>query len=273
MPQDDARVRFSFPLQPTQLRFPGALVALEGVHYWYAGAKDNVLRGVDLTIHPRSRTGILGLNGAGKSTLVSLITSELPAGKKSGSIAHHPQLKIGIYSQTSFTTLELLSTEEPDMTALRYIERSHPQLSEQESRGLLSGLGLPGKTASDVPVRALSGGQKVRVALANIFAVPPHLLVLDEVTTHLDADTIVAFAQELRRFEGAVLVVSHDRFFVRAVVNGEGMDGVVDDEEEADEGEAGVVYLMRKGALKKLEDGVEGYERILMRKLDKAAGG
>jgi ATPase subunit of ABC transporter with duplicated ATPase domains len=107
---------------------------------------------------------------------------------------------------------------------------------------------------------------------------PPHLLILDEVTTHLDTDTIEALVFALRKYEGAILVVTHDRFFMRCVVEGEspksiarsnGQDDNDDDEESSEEddetGSPGVVYRMFKGKLKKLDGGMLQYEEIAAR--------
>jgi ATPase subunit of ABC transporter with duplicated ATPase domains len=129
--------------------------------------------------------------------------------------------------------------------------------------------------ASDVPISALSGGQKVRLAFALLVSpTPPHLLVLDEVTTHLDSETIMALVYAVREYEGAVLVVTHDRFFMRCVVEGEspakasnrvGLEEDDESEEDDDDVTKGVVYRMFKGQLKLLERGMDQYEEIATR--------
>jgi ATPase subunit of ABC transporter with duplicated ATPase domains len=91
------------------------------------------------------------------------------------------------------------------------------EMEEKEARQMLGGLGLHGQTASDVPLVLLSGGQKVRVALAKLLVPPPQLLILDEVTTHLDAETILSLIVALKDYDGALLVITHDRFFMRYV--------------------------------------------------------
>ena len=85
---------------------------------------------------------------------------------------------------------------------------------------------------------------------------PPHLLVLDEVTTHLDSDSIVALVGEMKQYEGALLVVTHDRFFMRRVIEGE-----ENDDEDTEVGKVGEVYLLEKGKLSRLEGGVADYEK------------
>jgi ATP-binding cassette subfamily F protein 3 len=100
------------------------------------------------------------------------------------------------------------------LTALRHVMDSGAEaIHEKDARQVLGGLGLHCHTVSDVPLVTLSGGQKVRVALAKLLWPPPQLLVLDEVTTHLDVDTILGLVLALRKYDGAILVVTHDRFF------------------------------------------------------------
>jgi ATPase subunit of ABC transporter with duplicated ATPase domains len=121
----------------------------------------------------------------------------------------------------------------------------------------------------------LSGGQKVRLALAKLLWSPPHLLILDEVTTHLDGDTILALVVALSNYEGALLVITHDRFFMRCVIEGQSPYKLIprtnaedkpEEDESEDEEEAGarvgVVYRLVKGQLKKLDGGMEQYEEI-----------
>ncbi|KAF2859592.1 ABC transporter ATP-binding protein uup-1 [Piedraia hortae CBS 480.64] len=260
--------RVAFPTEPGGLRFPGAVVSLEGVGFCYPGRQKGkgveILRDVTLTVQQGERVGIVGLNGAGKSTLVGLVTGGLSPTK--GEVKRHSRAKVGVYSQ------EARGRFESEGSALNHLmDLAKGALSEQEARGVLSGLGLVGQTASDVPVRLLSGGQKARLALAEVLWDPPHLLILDEVTTHLDADTILGLAGALRGYQGAILVVSHDRWFMRCVVEGESTKNLArreldeedeesSDDEEEEEGKRGTVYHLTKGLLKVLPGGVKQYE-------------
>jgi len=171
-----------------------------------------------------------------------------------------------------------LGQAEPYLTALSLLLReAESTLDEGDSRGLLGSLGLPGRLASDVPVRKLSGGQLVRLELARILWKRPQCLVLDEVTTHLDYETVTALREELRDWEGAVVLVSHDRWFVRGVV-----EGAMDDDDEGggeeSEGDSGdevgvprrrVVYRLRQGKLGVLEGGVQEFERGVEKRVRK----
>lgn len=191
IPQDERPPIIALP-EPPELRFPGPLISAEGVTFRYsagvrkaAASSPAVLQDINLTVGMGDRVGILGLNGAGKSTLIKLLVDEEKPTK--GTLTTHPRLKLGYYSQQAVEQLQQLGRSEPDLTSLALLTREvEGELDEGEIRGMLGSLGLPGRLASDVPIRKLSGGQLVRCELARILWKRPHCLVLDEVTTHLD---------------------------------------------------------------------------------------
>jgi len=271
VPLDERGVVVTLP-EPAELRFPGPLVALEGVGYSYPGRREMVLQGVTVSVHLGDRIGILGLNGSGKSTLIKVLVGS--AAPTTGTVTTHPRLRVGYYSQHAVEGLQGLARAEPGLTALGLLVREVAgELDEGEVRGLLSSFGLSGRTASDVPVGKLSGGQLVRCELARLLWRRPQLLVLDEVTTHLDYETVTALREALRGWEGAVVLVSHDRWFMRGVV-----EGVVDDdgednsEESEDEREAlrrRETYRLKAGRLVKLPGGVGEFEDIMERRVKK----
>ncbi|KAI1446409.1 P-loop containing nucleoside triphosphate hydrolase protein [Annulohypoxylon stygium] len=268
VPRDEKRVEFAVP-EPPELRFPGALVSAEGVAFAYPREKKLVLRDVNLTVGMGDRVGVLGLNGSGKSTLVKLLVEETRPVK--GTLTKHPRLKLGYYAQHAVEELQKMGRAEPELTGLALLTKEvHGELDEGEIRGLLAQLGLPGRLASDVPVRRLSGGQLVRLEMGRILWKRPHCLVLDEATTHLDYETVAALREALSDWEGAVVVISHDRWFVRGVV-----EGLVDDEESEDEDEGSgvkisrrrVVCRLRAGEMKVLERGVSEFEEGVERRV------
>ncbi|EED21426.1 ABC ATPase, putative [Talaromyces stipitatus ATCC 10500] len=279
VPKDEKGVAISLPDAP-DLRFPGPLISIENVAFRYQRTKPVVLNDISLTIHLGDRVGIMGLNGCGKSTLLQLLTGEFTV-PSSGKVTRHPRLKIGYYAQNSVGDLQKEGLADQTLTALSYILRdANGQLNEGEARGLLSSLGLPGRVASDVPIFRLSGGQLVRLALAKILRNLPHLLVLDEITTHLDFHTVTALASSLSTFSGAILIVSHDRFLVRAVVEGKrDVDAPLDDDFEAesdgdsqDDSETPrrrTVYVLKGGKLVEQSDGVNQFEKSLEKRVVK----
>ena len=282
IPELDPLVSISFPGSPEDLRFPGPLLSFEKVTFKYPKTKEPIIKDVDLVLHPGERVGLAGLNGAGKSTIIKLAmaaadgTSPTPT---NGTITVHPKVRIGYYSQHAVEELEDLGRKDPGRTALSHmLDLGQGALNEQEVRGLLAGLGLKGNFVSDVPLQALSGGQRVRLALAQVVWSVPHLLVLDEVTTHLDSDTITALIEALKSWKGALLVVTHDRFFMRCVVEGEKpdrghADGDASDDSSDEDGDdnrsLGVVYRVRNSVLKKLEGGMAKYEELVLKSLAK----
>ena len=277
IPELDPPVVLTLPPQPPDLRFPGPLASFENVVYRYPKTKIDVLGGVELVIHPGERVGIAGLNGSGKSTIIQLLMGASRGSKPSptkGTITMHSKARVECYSQHAVEDLEALGMKEPSRTALSHmLEIGRGDLDEIEARTTLAKLGLKGNFSSDVPLKALSGGQRVRLALAEAMWSSPHLLVLDEVTTHLDADTINALIEALKHWKGALLVVTHDRFFMKCVVEGESMKDDEDSDESDDEAETrppGRVYRMQKGLLKPLPRGMQQYEDIVEKQLIKA---
>ncbi|KAL3486831.1 P-loop containing nucleoside triphosphate hydrolase protein [Aspergillus germanicus] len=275
VPQDEKGVSIQLP-DASELRFPGPLISLEGVVFKYKPSAAPVLKGIDLVMHMGDRVGIMGLNGSGKSTLIRLVAGTMVPSQ--GKVSTHSRLKMGYYAQHSIEELQSLGQEDPSLTALGLIAKDVAgSLNEGQLRGLLSSLGLQGRIVSDVPIRRLSGGQLVRLALARVIWNAPHLLVLDEITTHLDFHTVTALASALSTFNGAILLVSHDRFMVRAVIEGKrDLDHKLDEDFEGVEEEPSesqprrrVVYVLRAGLLKVQDEGVGQFEKSLVKKVQK----
>lgn len=278
VPQDERAITLSLP-DPPDLRFPGPLISVEGVTFRYpktSAAAKPVLQDINLSVHMGDRVGIVGLNGTGKSTLISLLVDS--AKPTRGTVTTHPRLHLGYYSQHAVEALQRRAAApahdgEP-LTALSLLKSEvDGALEEGEIRGLLGSLGLPGRLASDVPISKLSGGQLVRCELARILWKRPHCLVLDEVTTHLDYETVAALREALRTWSGAVVLVSHDRWFVRGAIEGiVDEDGGSDDAGEDDEEEETrrrVVYRLKGGQMTLLENGVQEFENAIEKRVKK----
>jgi ATP-binding cassette, subfamily F, member 3 len=280
IPGFDPQVSIALPDHPAPLRHPGSLVSFEKVSFSYPKSGVWTLRDIDLIIHPGDRLGLAGLNGSGKSSLIKLLMGAVSrAGLQptKGTITTHTASRISCYSQHAVEELETLGRAEPERTALTHLAAvAGGDVSGQELRGTLAKLGLKGNFASDVPLASLSGGQRVRLALAEALFGSPHLLILDEVTTHLDADTIVALIEAFRYWEGAILVVTHDRYFMRSVVEREKLhtseENDDDDSSQSEDEDAkppGTVYRMFKAGLQKLDGGMAQYEQLVEKSLAK----
>jgi ATPase subunit of ABC transporter with duplicated ATPase domains len=279
IPQFDPPVTITLPAQPEPLRHAGPLFSFEKVSYTYPKSGVWTLKEVDLVMHPGERVGLAGLNGSGKSTLVKLLMGAVagePPSPTKGSIAVHSKARFACYSQHAVEELEATGRQNPERTALSHLMQVQGWAGdEQAARGTLAKLGLRGNTVTDVPLASLSGGQRVRVALAEVFLSSPHLLILDEVTTHLDADTIDALIEALKPWQGALLVITHDRHFMRCIVDREKATRTGDDEDDSESEDAeespvaGTVYHVRKTGIRKLERGMQQYEEIVTKMVDK----
>ncbi|KAE8401989.1 P-loop containing nucleoside triphosphate hydrolase protein [Aspergillus pseudonomiae] len=275
VPTDEKGASIILP-DATELRYPGPLISAEGIVFKYQPNGAPVLDGVDLVMHMGDRVGLMGLNGCGKSTLIRvLVGNALPT---KGKVSTHSRLKLGYYSQHSIEDLQEQGQFDPSLTALGFMSKATDGImGEGQLRGLLSSLGLQGRIASDVPVSRLSGGQLVRLALAKVIWNSPHLLVLDEITTHLDFHTVTALATALSSFNGAIILVSHDRFLVRSVIEGkrdeehqldDDFEGV-DEETDESQSRRRAVYVLKGGKLKEQSKGVEQFEQSLVKRVQK----
>ncbi len=188
---------------------PDPLLKVEGLRAGYDPSTP-LLSNVSMVIKRQDRIGILGRNGAGKSTLLKTLVGELPL--IAGSAVSAPDLRVGYFAQDAVDSLR------EDESALTQIGRKFPQKTQQEVRNFLAGFGITGEMALS-PVGPMSGGERARVALAGVALARPQLLILDEPTNHLDAATRDALTTALAQFDGAVLLVSHDRQLLHSCVD------------------------------------------------------
>ncbi len=205
----DSPFSFSFRDAPPA---PDPLLQIEDGATGYAGK--TVLSGLKLQLRPGERVGLLGRNGAGKSTLIKLLAGqiELTAGTRS----EGKGLATGYFAQHQLETLRA------DESPLQHMLRLDPAVREQELRDYLGGFDFRGdgeggtSTPATAPCGAFSGGEKTRLALAILIWSRPNLLLLDEPTNHLDLEMRHALTLALQDFDGAMVLVSHDRALLRA---------------------------------------------------------
>ncbi|MFP1910189.1 ABC transporter ATP-binding protein [Lonsdalea quercina] len=201
----DNPFRFSFRA-PQAL--PNPLLRMEKVSAGYGDRL--ILESIKLNLVPGSRIGLLGHNGAGKSTLIKLLAGELQP--QSGEVGLAKGVRLGYFAQHQ---LEYLRADE---SPLQHLTRLAEQETEQQLRDYLGGFGFGADKVVE-PTERFSGGEKARLVLALIVWQRPNLLLLDEPTNHLDLDMRQALTEALIDFEGALVVVSHDRHLIRSTTD------------------------------------------------------
>jgi ATP-binding cassette subfamily F protein 3 len=239
-PEAEYTVHFKFP-EVEKMSPP--IIQMSGVTFGYT--KDNILlKNVDLDVQLDSRIGIVGPNGAGKTTALKLLIGALSP--TSGLITQNPRLRIGFFAQHHVDALDL------NASAVGFMAKQFPGKSDEEYRRHLGAFGITGMTGLQ-KMEFLSGGQKSRVAFACLSLTNPHILVLDEPSNHLDIEAMDALSDALQKFQGGVLMVSHDVTMLQNVCKSlwvcdhgtiEHFDGTVKDYKRritAQANEAGVV--------------------------------
>ena len=169
-----------------------------------------ILKQLSLNLEPGARIGLLGPNGAGKSTLIKSLVGDQSLLGGERSCGEH--LRIGYFAQQQLEALDL------EASPLLHIQRISPEASDQEIRDYLGAFAFFGDDALE-PVKRFSGGEKARVALAMIAWQKPNLLLMDEPTNHLDLEVRHALTLALQSFDGALILVSHDRNLLRNTVD------------------------------------------------------
>jgi ATP-binding cassette subfamily F protein 3 len=203
--QFDNPFNFEFR-EPTAL--PNPIIMMDEVSAGYGNTL--ILEKIRLNLVPGSRIGLLGRNGAGKSTLIKLLSNELKP--ISGDLTYSQGVKIGYFAQHQLETLH------PEETPLQHMMQIAPDQTEQQIRDYLGSFGFQGDKALE-KVAPFSGGEKARLVLALVVWQKPNLLLLDEPTNHLDLDMRQALTFALQTFEGAMVIVSHDRYLLRATTD------------------------------------------------------
>ena len=230
---------FSFEFD-SPAHLPNPLLQLDKADLGYGG--EPVLHGIDLSLESGARYGLLGVNGSGKSTFIKTLAGELNI--LSSRIVRSDKLNIGYFAQHQLDTLR------PDQSPLWHIQKLSPDVREQEIRNFLGSFNFVGDAALQ-KTEPFSGGEKARLALAMIVWQKPNLLLLDEPTNHLDLDMRHALTLALQSFQGALIVVSHDRSLLEATTDS--------------------FLLIEQGRLKTFDGDLEDYRRYRLAQENAAA--
>jgi len=201
----DTQFDFSFR-EPEKM--PNPLLALEDMVAGYGDL--TVLDNVQFGIQPGDRFGLLGRNGAGKSTFIRVLADDLKI--QSGERRSARDLKVGYFAQHQLEQLD------PAASPMLHFKRLDSNADDKSLRSYLGSFGFQGDMALD-PVAPFSGGEKARLVLALTVYQKPNLLLLDEPTNHLDLEMRHALTRAMQEFEGAMVVVSHDRHLLESVAD------------------------------------------------------
>ncbi|WP_132255553.1 ABC-F family ATP-binding cassette domain-containing protein [Methylobacterium segetis] len=209
------------------------IVAMERVQ---AGYSDRiVLSGLNLSLAPDDRVALLGANGNGKSTFCKLIGGRLPP--LAGEMKRSSKMEVAYFAQHQLDELN------PAESAYAHVRARMPDVPEARARAATARLGFPANKA-DTPVSQLSGGEKARLLMGLAAFNGPHLLILDEPTNHLDIESRQALVEAINDYEGAVILVSHDRFLIEAC--------------------ADRLWLVSDGSVKTFDGDMDDYRRLVL---------
>ncbi|MEM9205091.1 MAG: ABC-F family ATP-binding cassette domain-containing protein [Pseudomonadota bacterium] len=236
MVEDEVRP-FQLPNPEKQLS-PPIIAANEAVVGYDEKA---ILRALNFNVDPDDRIGLLGANGNGKTTLAKLLSGRLQV--MDGRLKRSHKMDVAYFAQHQIDELE------PAQSAFDHVRVLMPDATEAQVRARTAQLGF-GPEKADTPAEALSGGEKARLQLGLATFTGPHLLILDEPTNHLDVDSRAALIDALNTFEGAVIIISHDRTLLESTVDR--------------------LWLVSDGSVKGFDGDLNDYKRWL---LDRERGG
>ncbi|WP_108397778.1 ABC-F family ATP-binding cassette domain-containing protein [Devosia submarina] len=237
---DEYAAPFTFQQPKAEQATP--MITLDGVSAGY-GSK-TILRNINMRIDPGDRIALIGVNGNGKSTFAKLLAGDIkPMG---GSFAKGKKLEIAHFAQHQMDKLK------PEWTPFEHVVDLMPTESEARRRSRLSQMGLT-KSRMDTKAKNLSGGERARLLMGLITFGGPGMMILDEPTNHLDIDSRDALVHALNNYEGAVLIISHDRHLIEATCD--------------------TLWIAEGGTIRELDEDLDSYQRSITSSKDNKSGG
>jgi ATP-binding cassette subfamily F protein 3 len=237
---DEYAAPFTFQQPKAEQATP--MITLDGVSAGY-GDK-TILRNINMRIDPGDRIALIGVNGNGKSTFAKLLAGDIKP--MSGSFAKGKKLEIAHFAQHQMDKLK------PDWTPFEHVVELMPTESEARRRSRLSQMGLT-KSRMDTKAKNLSGGERARLLMGLITFGGPGMMILDEPTNHLDIDSRDALVHALNDYEGAVLIISHDRHLIEATCD--------------------TLWIAEGGTIRELDEDLDSYQRSITSSKDAKSGG
>ncbi len=199
-----------------------------------------ILTDVSLSLYSGDRIALLGPNGSGKSTFIKVLADKLVA---KGKVVRSNKVVVGYFTQHQVENLRL------NESALWHLKNLDAMIQEKEARSYLGGFNFQGDRVFE-PVSNFSGGEKARLALALLVWQQPNLLLLDEPSNHLDLEMREALSQALLSYDGALVLITHDRYLIKTLVND--------------------LYLVANGTVQPFDNDVDGYQNWLLAESQKA---
>ena len=221
-----------FRFQQPKADLPTPMITLDGVSTGYGDKV--ILKNIDQRIDPESRIALIGVNGNGKSTFAKLLAGDIPA--MGGTLRIGKKLEIAHFAQHQMDKLQ------PELTPLEHLAGLMPTDNEARRRSRLNQMGL---TTSRMNTKAknLSGGERARLLMGLITFGGPGMMILDEPTNHLDIDSRDALVHALNDYQGAVLIISHDRHLIEATCD--------------------TLWIAEGGTIRELDEDLDSYQRSI----------
>ena len=205
--ESEANMGFRFHFQECPGKFP---LEAQNLSFRYDQEGDFLFDDITFSLGRQDRLAIIGKNGKGKSTLLKALMGDVKAEK--GKVNFHSLSKVGYFGQSNVERLH------PNNSIEQEIQEVNPDLGKTAVRNICGSMMFEGESA-DKKISVLSGGEKARVMLGKILAQPSNILLLDEPTNHLDMESIEILCEEIDRFPGAVIIVTHSEMLLKRLVN------------------------------------------------------